>query len=87
MKSQRWSGVQGRCWDEVWAHQVDSYINDNGAVMFSFSKCPFCVKAKKEFDEMGVDWGAQSDPSPGVSAIHFEPGRTGARFQVEAQRF
>mmetsp|Transcript_52919 Transcript_52919/g.115567 ORF Transcript_52919/g.115567 Transcript_52919/m.115567 type:complete len:209 (-) Transcript_52919:144-770(-) len=42
--------------EKAYTAKVDSYINDNGAVMFSFSKCPFCVKAKKEFDEMGVKY-------------------------------
>ena len=26
--------------------------------MFSFSKCPFCIKAKKELNDMGIDFTA-----------------------------
>jgi len=36
--------------------KLESYISDNKVVMFAFSKCPFCIKAKNELNEMGVDY-------------------------------
>mmetsp|Transcript_5435 Transcript_5435/g.16083 ORF Transcript_5435/g.16083 Transcript_5435/m.16083 type:complete len:147 (-) Transcript_5435:142-582(-) len=38
--------------------KVDSLIQDNPVVVFSFSKCPFCIKAKKELTDMGVNFKA-----------------------------
>lgn len=38
--------------------QVDAYIKQNPVVMFSFSKCPFCIKAKKELTELGANYFA-----------------------------
>jgi hypothetical protein len=35
---------------------LDRYIADNPVMMFSFSSCPFCVKAKKVLDDAGARW-------------------------------
>mmetsp|Transcript_59587 Transcript_59587/g.156665 ORF Transcript_59587/g.156665 Transcript_59587/m.156665 type:complete len:218 (-) Transcript_59587:79-732(-) len=49
--------MQAGEYDEAeYTAKVDSYIKDNAAVMFSLSKCPFCIKAKQEFDDMGVKY-------------------------------
>jgi glutaredoxin 3 len=36
--------------------QVDDLIAGNSVMMFSFSSCPFCVKAKKILDDAGVKY-------------------------------
>mmetsp|Transcript_10728 Transcript_10728/g.15139 ORF Transcript_10728/g.15139 Transcript_10728/m.15139 type:complete len:216 (-) Transcript_10728:38-685(-) len=38
--------------------KLEKYIEENPTVVFSFSKCPFCIKAKKELTEMGADYTA-----------------------------
>eukprot|EP00448_Togula_jolla_P039901 CAMPEP_0170645250 /NCGR_PEP_ID=MMETSP0224-20130122/42967_1 /TAXON_ID=285029 /ORGANISM="Togula jolla, Strain CCCM 725" /LENGTH=225 /DNA_ID=CAMNT_0010976429 /DNA_START=57 /DNA_END=735 /DNA_ORIENTATION=+ len=36
--------------------KLESYISENPAVVFSFSTCPFCIKAKRELDDLGVKY-------------------------------
>lgn len=36
--------------------QIDSLINDNPIVIFSFTTCPFCIRAKQLFDDLGVKY-------------------------------
>lgn len=51
--------LQAGNYDEVATREkLEGLIRDNPVVMFSFSSCPFCKKAKKELDDMGVKYTA-----------------------------
>lgn len=52
---------------------MDKYIQDNPVMVFSFSTCPFCVKAKKILDETGAKYEAiELDQLPEGYAIRAE---------------
>ncbi|CAL8462897.1 g2431 [Coccomyxa elongata] len=36
--------------------KVDAYIKDNPVVVFSWSRCPFCIKAKRELDNLNAKY-------------------------------
>mmetsp|Transcript_58397 Transcript_58397/g.127762 ORF Transcript_58397/g.127762 Transcript_58397/m.127762 type:complete len:128 (+) Transcript_58397:266-649(+) len=44
--------------EEAAQKKLEGYIGGDKVVMFSFSKCPFCIKAKKELNDMGVPFTA-----------------------------
>ena len=44
--------------EEAAQKKLEDYIEGDKVVMFAFSKCPFCIKAKKELDDMGVPYKA-----------------------------
>ncbi|KAJ1637499.1 thioredoxin-like protein [Pavlovales sp. CCMP2436] len=49
--------LQAGSYDEVQTRsQVDSLIADNPVVVFSFTTCPFCIKAKQLLDAKGVTY-------------------------------
>ncbi|CAJ1400064.1 unnamed protein product [Effrenium voratum] len=46
-------------YDEAAARgKLEDYIKNNKVLMFSFTKCPFCIKAKRELTDMGVPFTA-----------------------------
>jgi glutaredoxin 3 len=52
-------GPQAGQYDEAKTQaQLEGYIGANPVMMFSFSSCPFCVKAKKILDDAGVKYTA-----------------------------
>lgn len=52
---------------------MDKYIQDNPVMVFSFSTCPFCVKAKKILNEIGAKYVAiELDQMPEGYAIRAE---------------
>ncbi|BDA48106.1 probable Glutaredoxin at C-terminar half [Coccomyxa sp. Obi] len=36
--------------------KVDAYIKDNPVVVFSWTRCPFCIKAKRELDSLNAKY-------------------------------
>lgn len=54
----------------VVGQKVDTYIKENAVVMFSFSKCPFCLKAKAQLDEMGAKYLAVELDQMGDAGKH-----------------
>jgi glutaredoxin 3 len=44
--------------EEATGKKIDQLIASNAVMVFSFSSCPFCVKAKKILDDAGVKYTA-----------------------------
>jgi glutaredoxin 3 len=38
--------------------KIDAYVDENSVLMFSFTTCPFCRRAKDVMDEKGIDYRA-----------------------------
>lgn len=53
--------------------KLETLITDNGVMVFSFSTCPFCVKAKKILDDAGAKYTAiELDQVPDGYALRAE---------------
>lgn len=55
LKQQLASAAAGSYDSAAVQSEIDGYINDNPCVLFSFTKCPYCIKAKSILiDEYGA---------------------------------
>lgn len=65
--------------------RTDGLINDNPVLMFSFTTCPFCVKAKAVLDDMDAKYTVvELDTDPDGKAIRAEMGDLIGRTSVPA---
>lgn len=67
--------------------EVQQAIDDNKVVVFSWSFCPFCVRAKELLDEVGAVYTAieldQMEGSDGSTNVLFTPGYKGNAYRAE----
>jgi glutaredoxin 3 len=62
---------------------IDAQIKDNAVIVFSWSSCPFCVKAKRELQAAGARFAAvEIDGRPDGKAIKAELARRTGRTSV-----
>ena len=61
--------------------QIDTLISENDVMMFSFSRCPFCIRSKQALSERGVEFKAIELDEMGLrgNAIRNELGRRTGR--------
>eukprot|EP00986_Skeletonema_menzelii_P013227 scaffold7559_cov137-Skeletonema_menzelii.AAC.11 len=65
--------------------KIDNLISDNDVLMFSFTTCPFCIKAKATLDEKGAKYTVlELDQIPDGKAIRAEMGDMLGRTSVPA---
>jgi glutaredoxin 3 len=72
--------------DEV-NDQIEKFVNENPVAMFSFTTCPFCIKAKKALDDRGIKYAVRELDAEGGnrgSAVRAELGRRYRRTSVPA---
>lgn len=65
--------------------RTNGLINDNPVLMFSFTTCPFCIKAKGVLDDMNAKYTViELDADPDGKAIRAEMGDLIGRTSVPA---
>ncbi len=65
--------------------KIDNLISDNAVLMFSFTTCPFCIKAKAILDEKGAKYTVvELDQVADGKAIRAEMGDMLGRTSVPA---
>ena len=65
--------------------KIDNLISENDVLMFSFTTCPFCIKAKQVLDEKGAKYEVvELDQIPEGKAIRAEMGELLGRTSVPA---
>ena len=65
--------------------KIDNLISENDVLMFSFTTCPFCIKAKATLDEKGAKYTVlELDQIPDGKAIRAEMGDMLGRTSVPA---
>ena len=65
--------------------KIDTYVNNNPVLMFSFTTCPFCIKAKAILDEKGAKYTVvELDQEKDGKAIRAEMGELLGRTSVPA---
>jgi len=65
--------------------KIDNFVSENDVLMFSFTTCPFCIKAKATLDEKGAKYTVvELDQDPDGKAIRAEMGDMLGRTSVPA---
>jgi len=65
--------------------KIDNLVSENNVLMFSFTTCPFCIKAKATLDEKGAKYTVvELDQVPDGKAIRAEMGDMLGRTSVPA---
>jgi glutaredoxin 3 len=65
--------------------RIDGLVDDNPVLMFSFTTCPFCIKAKQVLDDLGAKYTViELDVDPDGKAIRAEMAGLVGRTSVPA---